>query len=66
MPPEKVSDVKTARTTSTLDYKAFPGGHLTIAAAGSPGNLAALPIRYLFVRRDRQVPGIVAEPRAIR
>jgi hypothetical protein len=43
-----VSDVKTARTTNTLDYKAFPGGHLTIAAAGSPGNLAALPIRYLL------------------
>ena len=45
---EKVSDVKTARTTNTLDYKAFPGGHLTIAAASSPGNLAALPIRFLL------------------
>jgi len=44
----KVSDVKTARTTNTLDYKGFPGGHLTIAAAGSPGNLAALPIRFLL------------------
>jgi len=44
----KVSDVKTARTTDTLDYKGFPGGHLTIAAAGSPGNLAALPIRFLL------------------
>ncbi len=44
----KVSDVKTARTTNTLNYKSFPGGHLTIAAAGSPGNLAALPIRYLL------------------
>jgi phage terminase large subunit GpA-like protein len=45
---EKVSDVKTARSTNTLNYKAFPGGHLTIAAAGSPGNLAALPIRFLL------------------
>jgi phage terminase large subunit GpA-like protein len=45
---DKVVDVKTARTTNTLDYKGFPGGHLTIAAAGSPGNLAALPIRYLL------------------
>jgi phage terminase large subunit GpA-like protein len=45
---DKVVEVKTARTTNTLDYKGFPGGHLTIAAAGSPGNLAALPIRYLL------------------
>jgi phage terminase large subunit GpA-like protein len=45
---EKVSDVKAARIANTLNYKSFPGGHLTIAAAGSPGNLAALPIRFLL------------------
>ena len=45
---EKVSDVKAARIANTLNYKSFSGGHLTIAAAGSPGNLAALPIRYLL------------------
>jgi phage terminase large subunit GpA-like protein len=44
----KVSDVKLARITNTLNYKSFPGGHLTIAASGSPGNLAALPIRFLL------------------
>jgi len=44
----KVTEVKGSRATNTLGYKAFPGGHLTIAAAGSPGNLAALPIRYLL------------------
>ena len=33
---------------STITDKTFPGGHLRIAASASPGNLAALPIRYLF------------------
>ena len=46
---EKVIDVKgLGRTSNTLDHKSFPGGHLTIAAAGSPGNLGALAIRYLL------------------
>ncbi len=46
---DKVVDVTgLGRTTNTLDHKGFPGGHLTIAAAGSPGNLAALPIRFLL------------------
>jgi len=53
---EKVSDVKTARSTNTLNYKAFPGGHLTIAAAGSPGNLAALPIRFLLCDETDKYP----------
>jgi len=44
----KVTEVKGSRTSNTLGYKAFSGGHLTIAAAGSPGNLAALPIRFLL------------------
>jgi phage terminase large subunit GpA-like protein len=44
----KVRDVPTKRTGDTLAYKSFPGGHLSIAASGSPANLAALPIRYLF------------------
>jgi phage terminase large subunit GpA-like protein len=45
---ERVVEVKNARTGNTLDYKSFPGGHLTIVASGSPSNLAALPIRYLL------------------
>jgi len=45
----KLVDVRgRGRTSNTLDHKSFPGGHLTIAAAGSPGNLGALPIRYLL------------------
>ena len=52
----KVLDAKLARTTSTLNYKSFPGGHLTIAASGSPGNLSALPIRYLFADEIDKYP----------
>jgi phage terminase large subunit GpA-like protein len=39
---------KSRSTESTLDYKKFNGGHIALTAAGSPGNLAALPIRYLL------------------
>lgn len=39
---------KSKKSDNTLDYKEFAGGHLSIVASGSPGNLAALPIRYLF------------------
>lgn len=44
----KVADVKSRESSNTFEYKAFPGGHLSLVASGSPGNLAALPIRYLF------------------
>lgn len=44
----KVSEEKSRSGQNQLDYKSFPGGHLSIVASGSPGNLAALPIRYLF------------------
>lgn len=44
----KVADVKSRDSSNTFEYKAFPGGHLSIVASASPGNLAALPIRYLF------------------
>lgn len=45
---QKVSGSKSRASGNTLDYKDFDGGHLSIVASGSPGNLAALPIRYLF------------------
>jgi phage terminase large subunit GpA-like protein len=44
----KVSTEKSRSGENTFEYKSFPGGHLSIVASGSPGNLAALPIRYLF------------------
>lgn len=44
----KVSTEKSRSGENTFEYKAFPGGHLSVVASGSPGNLAALPIRYLF------------------
>lgn len=44
----KVADGKSRKSDNTIDFKEFPGGHLSIVASGSPGNLAALPIRYVF------------------
>jgi phage terminase large subunit GpA-like protein len=44
----KVSTEKSRSGDNTVEYKAFPGGHLSIVASGSPGNLSALPIRFLF------------------
>lgn len=44
----KVSSEKSRSGENTVEYKAFPGGHLSVVASASPGNLAALPIRYLF------------------
>jgi phage terminase large subunit GpA-like protein len=44
----RVKEVVSKWTGDTLSYKQFPGGHLSLAAAGSPGNLASLPIRFLF------------------
>lgn len=45
---DKVSTEKSRSGNNTVEYKAFPGGHLSVVASASPGNLAALPIRYLF------------------
>lgn len=44
----KVSEERSRSEENTLEYKAFPGGHLSVVASASPGNLMALPIRYLF------------------
>jgi phage terminase large subunit GpA-like protein len=52
----KVLDVKTRRATDILSYKQFAGGFLAISAAGSPGNLAALPIRFLFADEIDKFP----------
>ena len=43
-----VEDAKSRDSGNTITDKTFPGGHLRIAGAGSPANMMALPIRYLF------------------
>jgi phage terminase large subunit GpA-like protein len=43
-----VAESKARDSGNTITDKSFPGGHIRIAASASPGNLAALPIRFLF------------------
>jgi phage terminase large subunit GpA-like protein len=45
---ELVGTVKTRNAEETLLYKAFPGGFLALAGAGSPDNVARRPIRVLL------------------
>lgn len=45
---DKVAEIKGTKSDNTIDYKEFPGGHMSVVASGSPGNLSALPIRYIF------------------
>lgn len=40
--------IKTRRADSTVKYKAFPGGFIAIATAGSEMDLSARPIRITF------------------
>lgn len=45
---DRVAESKSRSSGNTIDQKMFPGGHLRIVAAGSPANLAALPIKVLL------------------
>ena len=45
---ELVGTAKTRSSEETLLFKAFPGGFLALAGAGSPDNLARRPIRVLL------------------
>lgn len=45
---ELIGTGKTRSSDETLLYKAFPGGFLALAGAGSPDNLARRPIRVLL------------------
>ncbi len=45
---ELVGTSKTRNAEETLLFKAFPGGFLALAGAGSPDNLARRPIRILL------------------
>jgi phage terminase large subunit GpA-like protein len=45
---ELVGTTRTRTSKETLLYKAFPGGFLALAGAGSPDNMARRPIRVLL------------------
>jgi phage terminase large subunit GpA-like protein len=51
---ERVGDPRSREKGSTIRYKTFPGGHLTVAGANSPASLASRPVRLvLFDEVDR-------------
>ncbi|HUQ90900.1 MAG TPA: terminase gpA endonuclease subunit, partial [Bryobacteraceae bacterium] len=43
-----IGDAKSRDGTNTIEYKAFPGGTLSLVGANAPGNFARRTIRYLF------------------
>jgi len=45
---DKVSDAKSRDGSNTIEYKSFPGGHVTIVGANSPSNLASRPIKVVL------------------
>jgi len=51
-----VGTSKTRNADETLLYKAFPGGFLALAGAGSPDNLARRPIRVLLADEVDKYP----------
>ena len=53
---EIVGSAKTRDADETLTYKAFPGGFLALAGAGSPDNLARRPIRVLLADEVDKYP----------
>jgi len=53
----RVKDKRQRDSENTIFHKRFPAGHLTIATAGSPSDLASRPIRYLLLDEvDRYGP----------
>jgi phage terminase large subunit GpA-like protein len=51
-----IGSSKTRNAAETLLYKAFPGGFLALAGAGSPDNLARRPIRVLLADEVDKYP----------
>ncbi|MBN2118502.1 MAG: phage terminase large subunit family protein [Anaerolineales bacterium] len=51
-----VAESKSRKSDNTITDKSFPGGYIRIAASASPGNLSALPIRYLFMDEVDKYP----------
>ncbi|WP_366057924.1 phage terminase large subunit family protein, partial [Oceanicoccus sp.] len=53
----KVIEAKGKDKKNTIFHRTFPGGHLTIAGASSPAQLASRPIQFLLCDEiDRWVP----------
>lgn len=59
---KKVRDVKSRTSGNTIFHKTFPGGHITIAGANSPSNLASRPVRIALMDEiDRYPPSAGTE-----
>ena len=53
---ERVGTVKTRNADETLLFKAFPGGFMALAGAGSPDNLARRPVRIVLADEIDKYP----------
>jgi phage terminase large subunit GpA-like protein len=53
---ELVGPARTRSADDTLLYKAFPGGFIALAGAGSPDNLARRPIRIVLADEIDKYP----------
>ena len=53
---ELIGTKKTRSAEETLLYKAFPGGFLALAGAGSPDNLARRPVKRVFCDETDKYP----------
>lgn len=45
---DKIADSRSRDSGNTILHKQFPGGHLTLIGANSPGNLAMRPVRIVM------------------
>ena len=62
---ELIGTGKTRNSDETLLYKAFPGGFLALAGAGSPDNLARRPVRLVLSDEVDKYPSPAKETRSL-